>query len=371
VRVLQSIDHLDVGGAQSVLLALLTLIDRDRFDVSVATFGAVHPDLARRVDGLSDRLHVLPYRPVWDPRTALALARIVRSERIDVVHAHLTLAEWHAGLAARIAGRPLVSTLHSIAEDRESSGRASRMTAGFATRRLSTRLLAVGEEVRASHARTLGGAAVKLDVVRNVPVAPLLLPPDFDRGRKRAELDAAGPLVTSVSRLAAMRDHETLIRASAGLLAELPTVTVALVGEGGEEQRLRALVGELGVRDSVRFLGTRTDAADIMAASDVVCQPTLYEGLAITVLDGMSLGLPVVASDVPGNRELLEDGRTGILVPPRDVAALTSALSRLLKEPETAHRIGAAARARVAEEFQAQDWIARIEAVYAELARVA
>src|SRR6185436_2343634 len=121
-------------------------------------------------------------------------------------HAHLTLAEWHAGLAARIAGRPLVSTLHSIAEDRESSGRASRMTAGFASRRLSTRLLAVGEQVRSSHARTLGGAAVKLDVVRNVPVAPLLLPPDFDRDRKRVELGASGPLVTSVSRLAAMRD---------------------------------------------------------------------------------------------------------------------------------------------------------------------
>jgi glycosyltransferase involved in cell wall biosynthesis len=292
----------------------------------------------------------------------------VRAERTDVVHAHLTLAEWHGGLAARLARRPLVSTLHSIAEDREGSGWASRVAASFATKRLATRLLAVGESVYASHLRTLGGAAAKLEVVRNIPVAPLLLPPRFDRDAKCAELGLTRPLVTSVSRLAAMRDHETLIRAGAVLVRELPTLTVALVGEGEEEQRLRRLVRELQLEASVRFLGTRMDAAEVLAASDVICQPTLYEGLPITVLDAMSLGLPVVASDVPGNAELLDNGQTGLLVPPRSVDSLAGVLKRLLRQPELARRLGAAARERVAGRFRAEEWIARIQAVYTELA---
>jgi glycosyltransferase involved in cell wall biosynthesis len=368
VRVLQVIDHLDVGGAQSVLLALLTLLDRSRFVPSVATFGAVHPDLGDRIAQLCGRIHVMRYRPVWDPRTALALARLMREEHTDVVHAHLTLAEWHAGLAATLVRRRMVSTLHSIAEDREASGWASRSAAAFATKRLSARLLAVGEGVAASHLSALGAASTKLEVLRNVPVAPLLLAPGFDRRLKRAELGLTSPLVTSVSRLAAMRDHETLIRAAAEIVGEVPTLSVALLGEGEEEHRLRALVRDLRLEGSVRFMGTRIDAPEIMAASDVICQPTLYEGLPITVLDAMSLGLPVVASDVPGNAELLEDGESGLLVPVRNAAALAAALRRLLGQPELAERLGAAAQERVARRFSASAWIARIQAVYEELA---
>jgi len=365
IAVLQVIDGLRVGGAQSVVLGMLRLYDRERFRMVVANVGARDPALVERLTQHAD-VALAEGRPLWDPRGPAALLGIIRRYRIDLVHTHLAAADVLGGLAARIAGRTSVSTLHNVAEDRRRYRRERRMLADLATRRLSGRLIAVSAAVRDSHARLLGIDPRRMTVIPNVPVAPLLLPRNFDRDRKRAELGvSSGPLLATVARLDDTKDQESLVRALPAVASEHPEVTALVIGEGPRAEALALLASELGVASRVRFLGRRMDAVELMAASDVVCHPThAFEGLPIALLDAMSLGLAVVASAVRGVDELVDHGRSGLLVPSGDPDALAVVLSDVLASTELRERLGAAARDRIARDYDVGHWMRRIEDEY-------
>jgi glycosyltransferase involved in cell wall biosynthesis len=363
--VLQVIDGLRVGGAQSVVLGLLRLHDRRRFRMLVANVGAQDAALVGRVAESADVV-MTEGRPLWDPRALASLVAVIRRHRVDVVHTHLAAADVLGGLAARLTARPAVSTLHNVAEDRERYRRERRVLADVATRRLSRRLVAVSEAVRESHVRRLDLAADRMTVIPNVPIAPLLLPDGFDPALKRSELGLDdGPVIVTVARLDDTKDQDTLLRALPRVLTGHPGVTALIVGEGPRATELAALARESRVADAVRFLGRRMDAVEIMACSDVVCHPThSFEGLPVALLDAMSLGLPVVASDVEGVNELVDSTRTGLLVPPRDPNALAEALVRLLSSADERARIGSGARARIASEYDADAWMRANETEY-------
>lgn len=368
LRVLQVIDHLWFGGAQSVLLALLRLADSSRVRFEVVSLGGGDPELVERVTGLAGAFHSLPGGSLTDVRAVLALARLARRGRFEVLHAHLSTAEWYCGLAARLVGRPSLTTLHSVAGDRATYGRARAALSNLATRRLGNRLVAVSEAVRASHIDELGVSPERIVLVPNVPVAPLFLPQPFDRAGTRAALGLRGFVVCCASRLTPMRDHETLVRAVGRLAGEVPELSLVIVGDGVEGPALERLVRELQLETRVSFLGWRADAAAITAASDVMCQPSLYEGMPIAVLDAMSLGVPVVASSVVGIEGLIEDGRTGILVTPRSVDALSDALRLLHADASLRERIAGEARRTVERGFDPVAWMGAYEGLYQELA---
>jgi L-malate glycosyltransferase len=192
---------------------------------------------------------------------------------------------------------------------------------------------------------------------------------NYSREHKRRELEIGeGPVLCTVSGLKDFRDHDTLIRSLPRLLADHPTLSTLIVGDGPREPYLRELAAELGLEERVHFLGDRFDAVEILAAADLFCQPTFIEGLPLSVLDAMSLGIPVVASDVAGVREIVEDGRTGLLVPTKDVPAHHLALDQLLEDPDLAGRIAAAASDWVEKRFPADRWIRQIQDLYVALA---
>lgn len=365
IGVLQVIDGLRVGGAQSVVLALLRLHDQERFRMVTANVGAHDPALVERFRQAGE-VSLVAGRPLWDPRGLASLLRLIRRERIDVVHTHLAAADVLGGVAAALAGVPSVSTLHNVAEDRSRYRRERRLLANVATRRLSGRLIAVSDAVLDSHVRLLGVPAARMSVIPNVPVAPLLLPAGFERTRKRRELGLGeGPVVATVARLDDTKDQDTLVRALPELVSRHPGVTALIVGEGPRAAPLERLARDTGVAGSVRFLGRRMDAVEIMACCDVVCHPThAFEGLPIALLDAMSLGLPVVASAVEGVDELVETGRTGLLVPPGDASAFADAVAGLLADPAERTRLGENARARIERDYDADAWMRSIEGEY-------
>ena len=371
IRVLHVVDGLGVGGAQSLVYAQARAAQGGRFRIAVAGLDAApDPDVAATLAGAADRLDVVPYTRLSDPRSVLALTRVIRSWRADVVHTHLAAADVLGGVAGLLTRRPVVSTLHAVAPARDLYWPTRRIAADFASRRLARLLVAVSAATRDSHVAALRLPPDRFRVVRNVPVAPLLVPAGFDRDAKRASLGLArGDLaVATVARLHSQKDHPTMLRGLAPLLRDRSCSALLVVGEGPTRPELEGLARELGVAEHVRFLGNRPDAVELTAASDVVCQLTLdQEGIPVALLDAMSLGLPVVATAASGIDEVVEDGRSGVLVAQGDVAGVTAAVQRLVETPRLRAELGEAARVTIARRFSLEGWTSALGAVYDEV----
>ena len=209
-------------------------------------------------------------------------------------------------------------------------------------------IVAVSEAVRDSVVRQLGRAAAKARVIGNAP-SPRKYQAVRPAESVRAEigLGLGSRVVLFVGRLAEEKGCRYLIEAVPAVLSRIPAAVALLVGDGPERERLEALARRSGVADHVRFLGTREDVADLLGAADVVCLPSLREGLSLALLEAMAAGKPVVATSIVENRAALEPGTTGVLVPPRDPAGLAEGLVAILSDPEGAREMGLAARRHV------------------------
>ena len=153
------------------------------------------------------------------------------------------------------------------------------------------------------------------------------------------------------------------------MLAAVPDATLLVVGEGSRRDALEELAADLGIADRVVFTGRRDDVPAVTAALDIAVLPSYREALGLTVLEAMALSRPVVASDVGGIPEMIEDGRTGLLVPPRDPAALAAAIIRLLRDHPLADTLARNGHDMVHERFCIELMVRAVEAIYDEGAR--
>jgi glycosyltransferase involved in cell wall biosynthesis len=178
---------------------------------------------------------------------------------------------------------------------------------------------------------------------------------------------ASGLVLGTAGRLAKVKGLGRLLRAVAQLRHDLADVRLEIAGSGPERGSLEAEVRELGLAEHVRFLGWCPDLQPIFAGWDVVVQPSLDEGLPMATLEAMAAGLPVVATAVGGFMEIVEDGKTGWLVPPHDPVALVDRLRSLLLDGQQRHAMGAAGRTRIREHFSVRAMVAQISDVYDRL----
>jgi glycosyltransferase involved in cell wall biosynthesis len=370
LRILHVLDHLALGGAQFVVFGIARLADSTRFEIHTANVSGVYdPEVIDHVRAACAGIHTIGARAAWDVRALGALVRLIRRGKFDVVHAHLMVSTILGTAAARVARRPVTVTLHNVAADRRNYPRARRLLDAFATRRLANDLVGVSDAVKQTYVDELGFPADRIRVIRNAPVAPLLLPAGFERDRKRRELGVADRLVlTSVARLEETKDHETLLKALPSVIERHPAVTLLIAGDGNLRDRLEELARSLGVAQSTRFLGVRRDAAELTSAGDALCNLTReFEGLPIAVADAMSLGVPVVATRTAALEEVLTNGHSGMLVNAGDVSGVARALIALLDDAEARRRIGAAGRRVVAAQLDPERFIREHERMYVRL----
>jgi glycosyltransferase involved in cell wall biosynthesis len=364
LRVLFVIDELDIGGTEQQIRELARHIDRARFEPIVCCFR--HGAKAREIEELGVRVIHEPKHLKADPGLVVRLARRMRQERIDLVQTYLWTANTWARLAARMAGvRFVVASERNVDIWEE---RYKRVIGRWLARS-TDRIIANSEAVRRYLLDRGGLAPDKVVTVYNgvnfdrfhVPCDPAL---------RRAELGLPGDAVLAgvVARVEPAKDHATLLRALALISRRVPRLHLVIVGGGGEVARLQSSAIELGIADKVRFTGPRTDAAEWLQSLDISVLSSVKEGLSNTVLESMAAGRPMVATDVGGNAEVIVEGETGFLVPPRDPAALGEALARLAQSPEAMARFGRAGRKRVHAMFSVSRMVARTEALYLELA---
>ena len=290
--------------------------------------------------------------PAAQTRAFLALYRLFRKERPDLVHAHMPISGFLARLAARAAGVPRVAyTCHGFLFNQP--GPWWRRAASLAMEWLAGRITDVFMTV----SREEAADAVRLGICRH-PVAigngrdPAIFRPDAAaRARVRAELGVADGrvVITAVSRLVRHKGYPELLEAMQNVDAELWVVGERLASDHGENMEPYFARARLGAR--LRRLGYRTDVAAILAASDVFVLPSHFEGLPMSVIEAMLCGLPVIATNIRGPREQVEEGYTGLLVPTADAAALRAALQHLAGDAALREQMGDAGRAKAVRDF--------------------
>jgi glycosyltransferase involved in cell wall biosynthesis len=303
----------------------------------VATF--VVPNLVRRLSPRNDFAAL-----VW-------LIRWLRANRPDVVHTHSSKAGVLGRIAARVAGVRCVHTVHGWGPLCSSSAivrfLATAVERGLAS--LCDALVVVGTpDLQVGLDRRIGSAD-KYRVIRSGVDTGLARAAANERDGVRAEMGLTSSFVIGmVARMSFQKDHATLVRAFAA--ADIPDAVLVLVGDGPLRSDITTLIDELDQADRVRVLGVRPDAARLVAGFDIAVLSSRWEGMPRSVVEAAAAGVPVVATDVGSVSELIEDGRSGMLVPVEGVDQLASALRELYDNRAQA-LVMAEVAARRAEEF--------------------
>ncbi len=310
----------------------------------------------------------LPLPSPRDPHFGPLLTGFLGARPAEVFHCHVGTGSenWDGVRLARAAGCPVVLQTQHLPYALSSP---RRRQAYFRSIAQVDRLIAVSAGLRRTYER-IGVPAGCLTTVAN-GIAPLVDRMPRAEARRALGLDQEQRVVVTVGRLTHMKAQWQLVDAAPDLVARFPDLAVVLLGNGPLREALVERSSALGVADAVRFPGHRPDARLLLAAADVFVLPSKYEGMPLAALEAMEAGLPVVATRVVGNEEVVVDGVTGALVPFGRPAELGAALATVLTDPGLRRRQGAAGRRRYLAGFTGDRMASETAAVYEGLLRAA
>jgi glycosyltransferase involved in cell wall biosynthesis len=361
-RILHIIPTLDRSGAEKQLTLLATRLPKDQFDVHVCALTRGGPLLAS-VTEAGIPVEVVGKSSKFDPSAFWRLKRHVQSLRPQLVQTWLFAANSYGRAAALAAGVPKIvasercvdpwKVWHELAIDRWLARRTSRIIVNSS----GVRDFYVG------HGIDEGKFVLIPNGITPVP------PSAVSRTALLAELGlpAEARLVGAVNRLWPQKRVKDLIWAADLLKVIRGDVHLLVIGDGPHLDRLLRFRRQVCIEDKVHFLGHRDDVPRLMPHFDALWLGSEYEGLPNVVMEAMSHAVPVVATDIPGNRDLVVDGETGYLVPLGDRAGFARRTNKLLEDRDLARRLGEAGRRRVLGEFSVEKMVARHADLYREL----
>ncbi len=365
VRVVEIMATGTNGGAQEHVYSLVTRLDPACYDVRVVSLS--HGSSVRRLERAG-----IPVCVIDDPddgEAVRAVARELAAYRPEVFHNHMFRAEvvgTRASLRLSELGLPrpaVISTVHSSRvrshEDRETIRQITPYM---------ERLIAVSKSIERKIAEERDGSTPVSLIYNGVDLQR------YDHQQPCCTLHTEypipedSPIVGVVARLEPEKGHRTLIDAWPIVLRSVPNAWLLVVGEGSECDALKAQAADLGVQDRVVFTGRRDDVPAVTAALDVSVLPSYREAQGLSVLEAMALSRPVVASNVGGIPEMIEDGVSGLLVPPSDPVALANAIARLLLDHPFADMLARRGHDQVHDRFCVELMVRAIEQLYDEAA---
>lgn len=361
IRVLNIISDTNIGGAGRVLLNYLRYTDRARFETWIALprGSLLKPPLEEaggrvlEVDGINDRS--------FDRSDVKALRALIRRERPDLVHTHGCFS---GRIAARREGVPVIYSRHSAfpvpAKLRYPPG---RWVNKLVNEHYADRIIAVSPA--AAKNLTDGGISPKKITVMMNGVAPVARCTDVDGLRQQFGVAPEDFTLGILARLEDYKGHMDILRALHILKGEGRRVKLLIAGTGPFEETLRRETARLELEEQVRFLGFVTDVAPLLSVLDLQLNASYgTETSSLSILEGMSMGLPAVVSDYGGNPWLIDDGEDGLIFPTRDSAALAKAVASLIDRPEELKRMGRRAEEIFRERFTGEIFAQNIENVY-------
>jgi len=355
------------GGVEEHICGLLRSISRRVFRARLVCDptlyerfrGAIPRDVDITPLALSSPKHV---------RSAMRFARLLLRERFQVVHSHMFWSSLFASPIAWACRVPIiVETLHGTEAWR--AGWKANCTVDRATTHFVSKYVAVCESDAQFLKTRKHVAGSKIAVIHNgVDARRFAMSRDARRAIRHAlGFTEADSVLSMVARFHPGKGHRVLLEAMRQLLPVYPKLKLVCLGEGEGEAEVRALCEDLGLANCVRLAGYQQNVPEWLAAADINVLPSFYEGLPLTILEAMASGVASVASNVGGIPEAIQDGVSGLLVPPGDSHRLAEALSLLLCDPPTCVRMGHAARERLLQSFVLEQQVSSTEKMYLEL----
>ena len=342
IRVLFIIDELDIGGTEQQIFELVKRLDRDTYTPMVCCFRPGR--VSRDIEAAGVPVFTLRKRAKLDVKLIAGLVKLMRRERIDLVQTYLFTANTWGRVAAILAGIPIIVSSErnvDMWEDRFKPviGRwLDRWTHKTIGNSQAVKDYLVGKGLRPERVQVIynGVDAGRFEepVTPSVTKAELGIPPHC-------------AVVGFLARLEPQKDPQTFLQAAALIRRRLPAVWFLVIGGGSLQSELEREVQALGLRDRLIFTGPRRDVPRLLAACDLSVMSSVKEGMSNTIMESMAAGKPMVATRVGGNAELIADGETGFLVPPRDPSALADAIQRILEDPVLSKSMGVQAQTRI------------------------
>ncbi len=343
---------LRTGGLEKLLAEFARNADRDRYRLHYFCLGSGGPQADEIVEQ-DWSVCALEKHEGFQLGTVFRLARELKRRNISVVHTHNSGPMIYGALAARLAGnKAVIHTRHG-----QRFGADNRQTRVFANlARLVDRFVAVSRD---------GSSISVTEGIPNGRVRTIWNGIDLTRFPYTGP-NPHGPAVV-VARIAPEKDVATLIRATAIVVCQHPGFRLQVVGDGPSLPELRQLIEEFRLGANVELLGERQDVPSILQSASMFVLPSRTEGISLTLLEAMASGLPVVATRVGGNPEVVQHGRTGLLTPTGDVWQLAQTIERLLQMPSAARQMGKSGRRRVEKYFDVTRMVRDYEAMYREV----
>jgi glycosyltransferase involved in cell wall biosynthesis len=380
-RILHLTIHLDGGGgAENQLIRNVEAMDSSRFE-SLLCCVEKPRDLALKAAEKGIPVFSLGAygKPHW-PRAIYRLCRLVRSQKIDLIHTSLFEADVIGGIAGRLCGVPVVSTLCNIGGEPErlvdNPGVNKLKLAvttkwwGMTLRSCHQSCIAISNAVKESAIATYGVSGSKIAVIyRSVdPAWSAAGVAGKAKGvRQELRLDDAYPILLNVARFYPQKGQRYLLQAMPEVIRQFPSAHLLMAGEGPLREYLTSLARELGIEANVTFLGRRNDVRSLLELCDIFVFPSLYEGLGGALVEATSACRPCVASRVGPIPEVVEDGRSGVLVPSQSPEALAQAIIKLGNDRDLARAMGQRGHQVAAEKFSIDRNVKHLEEVYDQI----
>lgn len=352
-----------MGGIETLLLEICRRLNRDIFEPHICIFD---PDgqIDKEFHAIGVQVHLIPKKEKIDISLPFKLFRLLKKTGINIIHTNNQGSWLYGGLAAKLAGIPLIHTEHTNviyhSGNQELWIKIEKLLSVF-TFKVTTVAKSVADfmEEKQSIPRK------KIQVIENGVDADIYnLSIDIKEKKKELNLNEDEKIVGNVARLTPNKAHDVLIKSFSIVANEISNVKLLIAGDGPLRNDLEKLVAELRLEEKVVFLGVRRDIPELLKSFDVFALSSTREGLPVSLLEAMASSLPVVATDVDGNSELIVHNSTGLLVPSNDIDSLSSALIRILSDKETANLMGERGRSRVDEHYSFRRMIDQYEHVY-------
>jgi glycosyltransferase involved in cell wall biosynthesis len=372
ISVCMLISSLEFGGAERQVVEMVRSFDRKMVKPMVCSLSSQVP-LARFLPRKSEELNIVEKRGRFDFTTVFRVARLLRRERIDVVHAFLLDAEIVARLAAPLAGVRAV-----VASERNTDYVRPRLHTVVlkATQPLFDVMVANSVAGKNFNIRTLGLPESRIEVVHN-GVDVERFRPDREVGlvfRERLGIGPGTPLIGMVGSYKRQKGQDNFLRMAARVRQEIPNAHFLLVGEplrddfestSRYQAEVQALAASLRLSDCCRFVGNQQDMKAVYNACDATALLSRHEGTPNVVLESMACGVPVIATDIADNSLIIRTGKTGFVVPPENYEAAAICATQILRNAALRREMGDTARKHVVEQFSLRVAASKLENIYA------